>query len=111
MNIIKSKKKIQLIKSTTLPTGIVQNAKAQVTERNIEDGDIVLMCSDGIIDSNIEYKNKNLWVKYLMEDIENTNPQKIADIVLNEAVDNCYGNVKDDMSVLVYKFQIGDGPF
>ena len=108
---IKSKKKIQLIKSTTLPTGIVQNAKAQVTERNIEDGDIVLMCSDGIIDSNIEYKNKNLWVKYLMEDIENTNPQKIADIVLNEAVDNCYGNVKDDMSVLVYKFQIGDGPF
>ena len=46
-----------------------------------------------------------------MEDIENTNPQKIADIVLNEAVDNCYGNVKDDMSVLVYKFQIGDGPF
>ena len=61
------------------------------------------MCSDGIVDSNVEYKNKALWVKYLLEDMETTNPQKCADIVLNEAVDNNYGKVKDDMSVLTFK--------
>ena len=48
-------------------------------------------------------QNKDLWVKYLMEDMENTNPQKMADIILNEAVDNNFGKVKDDMSILVYK--------
>ena len=101
---IKNKKKIQLIKSATLPTGIVKNISKEVLERKIEDGDLILMCSDGVIDSNIEYKNKSLWVKYLLEDMENTNPQKIADIVLNEAVDNSYGNVKDDMSILACKF-------
>ena len=99
----KNKKKITIIKSTTLPTGVVKNTSKEVLDKNIDDGDIVLMCSDGVIDSNVEYKNKALWVKYLLEDMQNSNPQKIADIVLNEAVDNGYGKVKDDMSVLVFK--------
>ena len=62
------------------------------------------MCSDGILDSNVEYKNKELWVKYVLEDIETTNSQKIADLILNEAVDNSYGIAKDDMSVITCKF-------
>ena len=100
---VKTKKKIQIIKSSTLPTGIVKNPSTEVVERKIEDDDIILMCSDGVIDSNVEYKNKNLWVKYLMEDIQNSNPQKIADLVINEAIDNGYGKVKDDMSILTFK--------
>ena len=64
----------------------------------------MLMCTDGILDSNVEYKNKELWVKYLFEDIETNNTKKIADLVLNEAIDNGYGTAKDDMSVVVCKF-------
>lgn len=100
---IKNNKKVQIIKSATLPTGIVNNISKDVIERKIDDEELVFMCSDGIIDSNVEYKNKALWVKYLIEDMENTNPQKCADIVLNEAIDNNYGKVKDDMSVLTFK--------
>ena len=100
---IKNKKKVQIIKSATLPTGIVKNISKDVIERKIDDEELVFMCSDGIIDSNVEYKNKALWVKYVLEDIENTNPQKCADIILNEAIDNNYGKVKDDMSVLTFK--------
>ena len=36
--------------------------------------------------------------------MENTNPQKIADIILKESIDNNYGKIKDDMSVIVCKF-------
>ena len=64
----------------------------------------MLMCSDGILDSNVEYKNKELWIKYMLEDIETINTQKIADLVLNEAIDNSFGMAKDDMSVMVCKF-------
>lgn len=92
-----------MIKSAALPTGIVKNISINSVERKIQDGDIVLMCTDGVVDSNIEYKNKSLWIKYLIEDIQNSNPQKIADLVINEAIDNNYGKVKDDMSILVYK--------
>lgn len=100
---IKNRKRVQMIKSAALPTGIVKNISINSVERKIQDGDIVLMCTDGVVDSNIEYKNKSLWIKYLIEDIQNSNPQKIADLVINEAIDNNYGKVKDDMSILVYK--------
>ena len=100
---IKNNKKVQIIKSASLPTGIVKNNSKEVIERKIEDEELVIMCSDGIIDSNVEYKNKALWVKYLLEDMDNNNPQKCADILLNESIDNNYGNIKDDMSVLTFK--------
>lgn len=106
---IKHRKKVQLVKSTSLPAGIVEQNNLEVFDRDIEPGEILLMCTDGILDSNIEYKNKELWVKYLLEDIETNNTKKIADLVLNEAIDNNFGKAKDDMSVIVCKFLEKDG--
>ena len=102
---IKQGKKVQMVKSNSLPTGIVEGSKIQTFDKDIESGEIMLLCSDGILDSNVEYKNKELWIKYLLEDIETTNTQKIANLILEEAVDNNYGVAKDDMSVLVCKFR------
>lgn len=100
---IKNNKKIQIIKSLTLPTGVIKDANTDIFDKDIENNDIIVMCSDGILDSNIEYRNKELWVKYLLEDIEITNPQKITDIILNEAIDNNFGKIKDDMSIFAFK--------
>lgn len=102
---IKNNKKVQIIKSNSLPTGMVDTGQIQTFDRDITSGDIMLMCSDGILDANIEYKNKELWIKYMLEDIETTNTKKIADIILNEAIDNNFGAIKDDMSVVVCKFK------
>ncbi len=102
---IKNNKKVQVIKSNSLPTGMIDNGQIQTFDKDIASGDILLMCSDGILDANIEYKNKELWLKYMLEDIETTNTQKIADLVLNEAIDNNYGTIKDDMSIIVCKFK------
>ena len=101
---IKNKKKVQIIKSNSLPAGIVGETDIQTFDKDISQGDILVMCSDGILDSNIEYKNKELWLKYMLEDIETTNTKKIANLILNEAVDNNFGVVKDDMSIMVCKF-------
>ncbi len=101
---IKSSKKVQMIKSNSLPTGIVKTDNIQIFDKDIQEGEIMLMCSDGILDSNVEYKNKELWLKYMLEDIETTNTQKIADLILNEAIDNNFGKIKDDMSLVVCKF-------
>jgi len=101
---IKNKNNVQLIKANSLPAGIINETSLQTFDRDISSGEIMLMCTDGILDSNVEYKNKELWVKYLFEDIETNNTKKIADLVLNEAIDNGYGTAKDDMSVVVCKF-------
>ena len=98
---IKNKKRVQVLKTISLPAGALEEIKLTTYDKDIQSGDIVLMCSDGIIDSNVEYKNKELWLKYLLEDMEAQNPQKMADIILSEAVDNNYGINKDDMSIIV----------
>ena len=101
---IKNGNKVQIIKSLSLPAGILKDINLTTYDKDIQDKDILVMCSDGILDSNVEYNNKELWVKYMLEDIETTNCQKIADLILNEAVDNSYGIAKDDMSIVVCKF-------
>ena len=101
---IKNGKKVQIIKANSMPAGIIGQTDIHTFDKDIQTGDIMLMCSDGILDSNIEYKNKELWVKYMLEDIETNNTQKIASLILNEAIDNNFGVPKDDMSVLVCKF-------
>lgn len=102
---IKNKKNVDIIKSIALPTGILNNVDLVVFDRDLEDGDIIVMCTDGIVESNKEYTNKEIWVKNILENIETENVQKIADIILKEAIDNNYGNAADDMSIIVVKIK------
>lgn len=57
----------------------------------------------GILESNNELTNKEIWVKELLENIETDDIQRIADILVQESVDNGLGIAKDDMTVLVAK--------
>lgn len=100
---IKNNKNVDIIKNIALPAGILNDIDLVVYDRDVENNDIIIMCSDGIIDSNSEYKNKEIWLKNLLEQIETVNAQKIADIILKEAIDNNYGKAKDDMTVIVTK--------
>ena len=59
----------------------------------------------GILESNEELVNKEIWVKELLENIETDDIQKIADIILKEAIDNGLGIAKDDMTVLIAKVE------
>ena len=98
---VKRGRDVQLLKSMSLPTGILNDVDLVVYDYDLQDGDILVMCTDGVIDSNKEYLNKQLWLKYLLEDMETNDAQKIADIIISEAIDNDFGKQKDDMTVIV----------
>lgn len=102
---VKHKKDVDIIKSISLPTGILNNVDLIVYDRDLEDNDIIVMCTDGIVESNKEYTNKEIWVKNLLENIETENAQKIADIIIEESIDNNYGKAEDDMSIIVVKIK------
>ena len=61
------------------------------------------MCTDGITESNEEFQNKELWLKYFIEELQTEDVQQIADLIISEAIDNNYGKEKDDMTVIVAK--------
>ena len=100
---IKNKRNVNVVKSVSLPAGILENVDLVVYDKDLEDGDIIIMCSDGILESNSEYENKEIWIKNLLEEIETDNVQKIANILLNQSIDNGVGIAKDDMTVIVAK--------
>ena len=98
---VKNRRNVEVLKSVSLPTGIIDDIDLVVYEKELSDGDIFVMCSDGVLDSSEEYTNRELWIKFLLEELETDDPQKIADIILKEAIDNNYGKPKDDMTVIV----------
>ena len=100
---IKQNREVSMLKSTSLPTGIINDVNIDTYDKELEDGNIVVICSDGIIEANSEYANKELWVKHLLEEIQTDSPERIANIILREAIDNDFGKAKDDMSVIVFK--------
>lgn len=102
---VKRNDKIEVLKAVALPTGILNNIDLVEYNYDLQDGDVILMCSDGILDSVTQYQNKELWIEEMLEDIETEDSQRIADLILQEAIDNCYGKEKDDMTVIVCKVQ------
>ena len=102
---IKKGGQVQILKSESLPAGILEDIDLVQYDKDLDDGDILVICSDGILESNKEYLNKELWIKYLLEDINTDDVQQIADILLKESIDNDYGQEKDDMTVIVAKIK------
>lgn len=100
---IKRNKTVEVIKAVSFPAGVLDKIDLVVYDKDLTENDTIIMCSDGILESNTEYKNKELWVKELLENIKTEDVQKMSNIILQEAIDNGFGIAKDDMTVIVAK--------
>ena len=98
---IKNKKNIKVIKAASLPVGIVENIELDCKSIDINDGDIFIMCSDGILESRDDTKSE--WIEEFLKNVSTNNVQKLSDLILAEAVDNSFGVAHDDMTVIVSK--------
>ena len=102
---IKNGKTVNVVKSISLPAGILDKIDLVVYDKDLNDGDIIIMCTDGILEANEAYENKEIWIKNMLEEIETDNIQKIANMILQESIDNNFGKPKDDMTVIVAKIK------
>ncbi len=100
---IKTNENVKIIKEETMPAGMVSEVELASFDRDISDGEIIVMCSDGILES--AGQNKEEWLKDILEEIKTDNVQKIADIIIREAIDNGLGIAKDDMTIIVAKVE------
>ena len=98
---IKNKRNIRRVKSDGLPIGIVDDIELKSQSIEILDGDIIVMCSDGVLDSKSDVGQD--WIEEFLKNVSTNNVQKLADLILAEAIDNSYGIAQDDMTVIVSK--------
>ena len=96
---IKKGEELSKIESNSLPLGILEEVKPKVTKTVLSTDDFVIMLSDGIVDAFGEEENLTKFLK----DLPASNPQELADKILNRAKRQQQNYPKDDMTVLVGK--------
>ncbi len=94
-SIIKRLDGIQVVDSNTLPLGIVEEAIPQVRRQMLSVGEMVVMFTDGIMDT-LTLSG----IKHIVDTLSTLNPQQICDEIINQA--KALG-LKDDSSVVVFR--------
>lgn len=98
VSVIKHKEKTEVVSCESLPVGIVQNLRPTIVVRPIQAGDVVVLASDGVVDSFGEIDNYKVFVN----DYKIDNLQRFADNVIFEL--NLQPNKhRDDMSIIALK--------
>lgn len=103
-SVIKRLDSIQIIDSKALPLGIVEEARAQVQRQLLSVGEMVVMFTDGIM----ETLTLN-GIKHILNALSSLNPRQICDEIINQA--KALG-LNDDASVVVFRLcpmQSADG--
>lgn len=95
--IVKRETCVEKVDAGTLPLGVLGNVSPSISKFAIGNKDMVIMVTDGITDAFEEYDN---FAKFV-NSITLTNPQTVAQIILDEAVARNGNIAKDDMTVLV----------
>lgn len=99
--VIVSGDEAEVISSYSLPVGILESVEPESASRRVKDGDIIVMMTDGLLDTVFGPDTKESWIAAAVRDMKTQNPQKLADHLLSRAMTNAGGDIKDDMTVLV----------
>ena len=90
--------RVTVIRSSSLPIGMLNDVDLEVTTKQLRHDDIIVMLTDGVTDA--DSLTDGNWVKNTLKSCRYSNPQDIADHLLAEAERQAGGAAKDDMTVL-----------
>lgn len=92
---------VEIIKSSTLPMGVLEQVDYDCTDKKLYDGDYVIMISDGVLD-NLPCVNKEEKLVEIINAVKMKKPKVIAEEILKASMG--YNNEKafDDCTVLVF---------
>ncbi len=97
--------KINVIESKALPVGIVNNIEVEIEESKIRKGDIIVMMTDGVVESNVDIKEKDGWVLEKVMKYKTQSANRISEYIVEQCKKEYNGNVKDDCTVIVIKVE------
>lgn len=95
---IKRDKKVECVTSGSLPMGVFPEMDCEGFSRNLFDGDVIVMVTDGVVN---RFHHGNETICDLLSEMDLTNPNAMASEILNEALDMPGEVQQDDMTVLV----------
>ncbi|MBC7082696.1 MAG: stage II sporulation protein E [Firmicutes bacterium] len=98
---IKTARGVKVIESATLPAGIFDAIDVEKAHVKLGDGDILVMVSDGVLNSMEHSQERGEWVASALSRLPSEQPEEIARFILDRARQHGKGRAPDDMTVLV----------
>lgn len=95
---IKHKFETEVIETSGLPIGVLDEMKPHITKKVFTDYDMVVLVSDGVFDA---FGEEDL--KIFINNVTSTNPQTVADEILDRAVELSDGVLNDDYTVVAVR--------
>ena len=92
---------IELINLAQLPVGVMSDQEVDHVTLSLEEDDVLLMCSDGIVEQYPDIKELEQVILNQM----GKSPKNIAKNILQATVSKHKGKIKDDMMVLVVEYK------
>ncbi|MRX72968.1 stage II sporulation protein E [Bacillus lacus] len=102
---VKRGDKIYKIQASNLPIGILDEVDVEVVGEQLKPGDLLIMMSDGIFEGPKHIENHDLWMKRKIKELETSEPQEIADLIMEEVIRTRSGKIEDDMTIVVSSIQ------
>ncbi|MGL5378813.1 stage II sporulation protein E [Clostridium sp.] len=99
---IKRGEEIEVIKSESLPFGILDNVDVNIEKRRLRHGDIIVTITDGVLDIDKNNVGSFEWLEEYLR-YADTNPDALSRDILERAKSLSGGRTLDDMTVLISK--------
>ena len=97
---IKKKDKVEHLSSTSLPIGVLHTIEIDSVKRKLEDGDFVIMVTDGIMDA-LPVGEQDIVLETIIQGTVMNNPKEMAHHILEQVLNWNNSPPLDDMTVLV----------
>jgi len=97
---IKSKEKVEHLKSTSLPIGVLHSIEIESVTRKLAAGDLVIMVTDGVMDA-LPVGEQDLLLETIIRGTSIHNPQELARHILEQVLNWNQEPPQDDMTVMV----------
>ena len=82
----------------SLPLGIFQKVEVQPVDKTLQDGDFLIMVSDGVVDAFERGEQEDTMLR-AVAGLQGTNPGEMAERLLRIALCACGGKIQDDMTI------------
>ncbi|QOX65373.1 SpoIIE family protein phosphatase [Anoxybacterium hadale] len=96
---IKRGDKVETVKVSALPMGIVDSIRINHIEFQARKGDEIIIVSDGITEADRNDGQMD-WIRETISAIRSKDPQTMSDLIINKAVERYGIKEKDDMTVI-----------
>lgn len=96
-----SKDGVKVISGNSMPLGMMAEANVISFKEEVNIGDIIVMVSDGILDTGLKLEEMEFWISKTLEDSREEEPRIIAERLISGAVSFAGGKPKDDMTIMV----------